>query len=190
MYYYSSKRLGLIGRAISSSLEVLEGRGNILFINHYDLTRCGGVIASCIDRCKNLEGVALPGCRITGVVELTLNTFDWPISLQSPTDCKVPHLSLQCYDGHLKLDSVGRRSDHFKHYLNLQRRRSPHQSQRLRSRSTCGSLRKAVYTLSAWSNDIATVMVRWLTSRARMPIVVKFRLLYDYGCGRSILMFL
>ena len=52
------------------SLEVLEGRGNMLFINHCDLTRCGGVIANCIDRCKNLEGVALLGCRITGVVEL------------------------------------------------------------------------------------------------------------------------
>jgi len=57
-------------RAKTSLLEVLEGRGNILFINHYNLTRYSGVIASCIDRYKNLEGIVLPGCRITGVVEL------------------------------------------------------------------------------------------------------------------------
>ena len=57
-------------RLKTSSIEVLESRGNVLFVNHCNLKRCSGIIAMCIDRYRNSEGVALPGYRITRVVEL------------------------------------------------------------------------------------------------------------------------
>jgi len=73
-----------LNRFKTMSLKVLDGRGNILFINHCDLKRCSRVIASYIDRYMNSEGVALPGCRITGVVESLYESIPSLGRLNSP----------------------------------------------------------------------------------------------------------